>query len=89
MRHSEVELIFSGAVITSITVYKATPSDTLLSGPEVFLIACGWAAFLIMSLSISPYELIILQMNIIITLFCTTWTILRMRSRNNEIEIQE
>ena len=55
MRHSEVELIFSGAVITSITVYKATPSDTLLSGPEVFLIACGWAAFLIMSLSISPH----------------------------------
>ncbi len=35
---------------------KATPSDTLVSGPEVFLIACGRAAFLIMSLSISPYE---------------------------------
>ncbi len=34
-------------------------------------------------------NLIILQMNVIITLFCTTWTILRMRSRNNEIEIQE
>ena len=35
---------------------KATPSDTLVSGPEVFLIACGRAGFLIMSLSISPYE---------------------------------
>ena len=35
---------------------KATPSDTLVSGPKVFLIACGRAAFLIMSLSISPYE---------------------------------
>ena len=45
---------------------KATPSDNLVSGPEVFLIACGRAAFLIMSLSISLYELIILQMNIII-----------------------
>ena len=31
---------------------KATPSDTLVSGPEVFLIACGRAAFLIMSLSV-------------------------------------
>ena len=37
-------------------IAKATPSDTLVSGPEVFLIACGRAAFLIMSLSISPYE---------------------------------
>ena len=36
--------------------YKATPSDTLVSGPEVFLITCGRAVFLIMSLSISPYE---------------------------------
>ncbi len=36
--------------------FKATPSDTLVSGPEVFLIACGRADFLIMSLSISPYE---------------------------------
>ncbi len=35
---------------------KATPSDTLVSGPEVFLIACGRVAFLIMSLLISPYE---------------------------------
>ena len=40
----------------SMLVGKATPSDTLVSGPEVFLIACGRAAFLIMSLSISPYE---------------------------------
>ena len=64
---------------------KTTPSDTLVSGPEVFLIACGRAAFLI---QFHLMNLIILQMNIIITLFCTTWTILRMRSRNNEIEIQ-
>ncbi len=36
--------------------YKATPSDTLVSGPETSLIACGRAAFLIMSLLVSPYE---------------------------------
>ena len=72
-----------------VDTFKATPSDTLVSGPEVFLIACGRAAFLIMSLSIFHLmNLIILQMNIIITLFCTTWTIMRMRSRNNGIEIQ-
>ncbi len=35
---------------------KATPSDTLVSGPETSLIACGRAAFLIMSLLVSPYE---------------------------------
>ena len=34
-----------GSILLSI--HKATPSDTLVSGPEVFLL---------MSLSISPYE---------------------------------
>ena len=52
---------------------KATPSDTLVSGPEVFLIACGRAAFLIMSYQFHLMNLIILQMNIIITLFFATW----------------
>ena len=40
----------------SCALFKATPSDTPVSGPEVFLIACGRAVFLSMSLSISPYE---------------------------------
>ena len=35
--------------LDSLSAYKATPSDTLVSGPEVFLIACGWAVFAIMS----------------------------------------
>ena len=30
-------------------LYKATPSDTLVSRTEVSLIACGQAAFVIMS----------------------------------------
>ncbi len=36
--------------------FKATPSDTLVSGPETSLIACGRAAFLIMSLLVLPHE---------------------------------
>ncbi len=47
---------YKKGVLTEGCFYKATPSDTLVSGPEVFLIACGRAAFLIMSLSISSYE---------------------------------
>ncbi len=74
---------------TAFRQFKATPSDTLVSGPETSLIACGRAAFLIMSLLVSPHELIILQMNIIITLILYRMIILHMRSRNNEIEIQE
>ena len=50
----------------------------MVSGPEFFLIACGRAAFLIMSLSISPYESHYFAND----LFCTAWTILRMCSIN-------
>ncbi len=49
-------MVFLHASSVRVLLYKATPSDTLVSGPEVFLIACGRAAFLIMSLSVSPYE---------------------------------
>ncbi len=64
-------------------------SDTLVSGPEVFLIACGRAAFLIMSLSISPYESHYFANEYHYHTILYHMTILRMRSRNNEIEIQE
>ncbi len=76
---------------------KATPSDTLVSGPEVFLIASGRAAFLIMSLSISPYEshyfaneyhyhTILYRMD---RPFCACVVEIMRYKSNNEIEIQE
>ncbi len=61
------------------------------SGPETRVslgVALGGRLFSLCHYQFHLMNLIILQMNIIITLFCTTWTILRMRSRNNEIEIQ-
>ncbi len=65
---------------------KATLSDTLVSGPETSLIACGFSHYVIIGFT---SNLIILQMNIIITLILYRMIILHMRSRNNEIEIQE